>query len=208
MRKHFTLACIATFVIICSSHAQVVNKGDKLFGGSFSFSVFNTNDNGPAYYNTGNVGLLPSFGWAIKKNLVLGIRGSIGYSRSKASYNFSDHRIITSLNFGPGVYLRKYRELKNKFGVYFNHEASVQYNRTKEKIGSVAVGNFKTWGGSYTFSPGVFYKFSDHFFGEANIGGLYASYYSGNNSNNYGAGVSFLQYFNLGINYRFRGKKS
>ena len=62
------------------------------------------------------------------------------------------------------------------------------------------------WGGGYNFIPGVFYKFSGNFLGEANIGGVFASYFSNTNTKNYGIGVSFLQYFNLGIAYRIPKK--
>lgn len=206
MRKHFTLTCMAVFSFVLSSQSQVLNKGDKLFGGSFSFSVFNNNESGPNYYNTGNVGLFPSFGWAMKNNLVFGVQGSAGFSRSQTSYNVSDKRTVTSFSFGPGIYIRKYKELRDRFGLYFNHGVNANYGTTKEKLSSSPGTKYEFWGGSYSFSPGVFYKFSEHFFGEANIGGLFASYSSNGNSSNYGIGASFLQYFNLGINYRIPRK--
>jgi hypothetical protein len=42
--------------------------------------------------------------------------------------------------------------------------------------------------------------------GEGNIGGVYAFYYGGQ-GNNFGISASFLQYFNLGINYVIANKK-
>jgi len=196
--------------IISSVHciSQDFEKGDKLFGGSFSFSVFNVNNTGPAYYNAGNAGLLPSYAWFIKKNLALGVRGNINYSRSVTRQTIGDKRINTSFAIGPSVFLKKYRPLKEKFGVYFDNEVGFNYEKIREKTGPSALDS-KSFGASYKFSPGVFYRFSKRFIGEGNIGGVYASYYGDGNDNNiFGIGASFLQYFNLGVNYVIEKRKS
>lgn len=60
---------------------------------------------------------------------------------------------------------------------------------------------------TYRFVPGVFYKFSKNFIGEGSIGGVFASYYGGQGTHSFGTGVTFLQSFNLGINYVIEKKK-
>jgi hypothetical protein len=59
----------------------------------------------------------------------------------------------------------------------------------------------------YAFQPGVFYKFSENFFGEGNIGGVAATYYwEGSNLKGFSISASFFQSFNLGVNYRIERK--
>lgn len=185
-----------------------VHKGDRLFGGSFSLSFFNINGSGPGYNNNGNVGLMPSFGWGIGENMVLGIKGIISYTRSGSVQSIPDENTSSTLGVGPGIFLKKYKTLKDRFGVYFSHELNayyaVQWQKSDLFTDSPAS---EAWGGNYAFNPGVFYKFSDRFLGEANVGGLSVNYYRNETTHIFGIGASFLQYFNLGINYIIGKKK-
>jgi hypothetical protein len=186
-----------------SAQSQVVNKGDKLFGGSFSIYFYNLNNQGPSsYYSSSNIGITPSFAWAIKKDLTLGIKGGISYSGNRIRQSAGIQK-NTFFNIVPAVFLKKYKALKNQFGVYFNNEINGIYSSEK---GGISPDFSKTynWGVGYSFSPGVFYKFSESFLGEANIGAAYVSYY--NRPGNFGIGASFLQSFNVGVNYII-GKK-
>lgn len=193
------------FILVISSFncfSQDFEKGDKLFGGSFSFSVFNTNNSGPSYYNAGNVGILPSYSWFQKTNLAIGIKGTIGYNKLITKYENGEKRLSRSLNTGISVFFKKYRPLKEKFGLYLEHEVGGNYYTNKEQYPSSATfTKTNSYGVSYKFSPGVFYRFSKRFIGEGDIGGVYASYYGGQRTHSFGIGASFLQSFNLGINY-------
>ena len=115
-----------------SAFSQNLSKGDKLFGGSLSFSVFNSNNTGPSYYNTGNAGIFPSYAWLVKDNLAFGVRGSVGYSNSITKYDNGDKRKTRSTVTGLGIFLKKYKTLKDRFGIYFDHEVSGFYNVYKE----------------------------------------------------------------------------
>ena len=198
-------------ILFCSysitSFSQDFYKGDKLIGGSLSFSVFNANNNGPGYYNTGNAGILPSYSWFIKNNLALGLRGSIWYNKVVQKFDNGDKRINRSLTTGVAVFFKKYKFLKEKFGIYFDNEVGGNYASSRESNPPVSTKNSSV-GVSYQFSPGVFYKFSKRFTGEGNIGSAYTSYYGGQGVHNFGAGISFLQYFNLGINYAIEKKRT
>ena len=100
-----------------TSFSQDFNKGDKLIGGSFSFSVFNTNTSGQGYYNAGNVGILPSYSWFIKNNLAMGIRGNISYYKSVTKFETGERRLSRSIGTGIAVFFKKYRPFKEKFGI-------------------------------------------------------------------------------------------
>ena len=190
-----------------ASFSQDFNKSDKLIGGSFSFSVFNLNQSGPQYYNAGNVGILPSYSWFIKNNLAMGIRGNFNYNRSDTKFA-NGEGTQRYLNTGISVFLKKYKPLKEKFGVYFENEAGGFYYLTKEEFLSGTKSKNEAYGITYKFNPGVFYRFSRRFMGEGNIGGVQASYYGGQGTHNFGLGASFIQNFNLGINYLLDKKKS
>jgi hypothetical protein len=206
MRKYFTLTlCFSLFINLI--HAQVVKKGDKLFGGGLSIALSNI-DNVGNDFTYSNVGLSPSFAWGINDNMVIGIKGQLSYGRNK-SYSGTGTRTVNSFTFGPGIFIKKYKELKNRFGITFSHELLGHYSLSREKY-SDSPFRYRTtvWGAGYNFNPGVFYKFSEDFFGEANIGGVFTSYTGGNGTRTFAIGASFLQYFNLGINYRIPRKNS
>jgi len=196
------------FLSLNTLQAQAINKGDRLFGGSFSFSFFNSNNNGLNYSNIGNAGIIPSYGWALKNDLVFGIRGFINYEHSEWLNTPTDKNTRNSFSFGPGLFLKKYKLLKNKFGMYLNNELSGIYSTSKQKSTNFPdYMKSHSWGVAFNLNPGVFYKFSDNFFGEGNIGGLSAFYNSNGTIKNSGISATFLQYFNLGINYRIANNK-
>jgi hypothetical protein len=192
------------FVCICFTvQSQAIKKRDKLFGGSIyanygSVSHQSTNN---------NVGLVPSFAWAIGTNRVLGIKGSISYSRSR-NMGSQPAAKSTALGVGPGIFLKQYKSLKERFGIFFLNELSGSYLIQRQNNPGTDSYKTHTWGLTYNFAPGVFYKFSDHFLGEAAIGGLYAGYSRGPAYRSFNAGASFLQSFNLGINYIINHRRS
>lgn len=197
---------ILLFFISLSASAQVIDKGDKLFGGSFSLILFNSNPSGPQSNYSSNAGILPSFEVAVKPNLALGVRGSINYAHNKSTNIAPQDYEQTGFGLGLTLFLKKYKLLQNKFGVYFDNAVSGSSYYQKQQS-AAATQKDKLKGADYTFRPGVFYRFSDRFFGEANIGGASVSYTHGSNNNNFSIGASFLQTFNLGINYRISKKK-
>lgn len=201
MKHYCTLLFIAALSF--SANAQI-NKSDKLFGGSFNGNFFN-NSRGPNPVQTGNIGFAPSFGWAIKKNLVMGLKGSIGYSRSE-NINGSVKTISSGISILPGIFFTRYKQLKKQFGVTFTNEVFAGYGQSKLKTATGEITSDSRSAG-YSFSPGVYYRFSDHFFGQASFGGAYATWQGAENTNTFNAGVSFLQAFQVGINYRI-GKRN
>lgn len=209
MKKNLCILLVSVlYFSSSSSFSQVVQKGDRIFGGSFSASFFNINGSGPNYNQSGNAGVFPSFGWAVKNDMVFGIKGSVSFSSSKTKTIPADQAYSRSLSVGPGVFLRKYKTLKDKFGIYFNNELKGYYLISTQKYPGADKLKSKAWGGDFSFAPGVFYKFSDSFFGEANIGGVFASYYGNSSTDNFGVGASFLQTFNFGFSYIIGRKRA
>jgi hypothetical protein len=207
--QKFTLV-VFSFLFIFISNAQVINKGDQLLGGSLSFLIVNSTYTEPVNNRTSNVGLYPSFGWAIKNDLVVGIRGTASYGHSEDKRSSGDKTEFYSYSVGTGGFLKKYKLVKNKFGFYFNNEATISYagssyNQTYAGVFTSSEGH--SWAMGYAFQPGVFYKFSENFFGEGNIGGVAATYYwEGSNLKGFSISASFFQSFNLGVNYRIERK--
>ena len=200
MKRSCTLLfCLAISVF---TKAQV-NKSDKLFGGSLN-GRFTTGQNNSDENGSSVLGFAPSFGWAIKKNLVMGLKGTIGYNRSKNNNNGNEIRSY-SIGLSPGVFLTHFQQLKNQFGITLTHDVFVGYAHSETRSGSVKTTSDSRSAG-YSFSPGVYYRFSDHFFGQASFGSAFVNWSGAAGANNINAGVSFLQSFQLGINYRI-GKK-
>ena len=194
------LICLSLFVFQAS--AQVIEKGEKFFGGSFGSNSSTSTQNNYEHRNS-NAGLYPALAFGIRQNLVFGVRGQLSYGRSKITQGVGQ-LVQTGFGSGLGLFVKKYRPLQERFGIYFDHTVSggfveqsiTDYNNTTTQNNS--------WNAGYQFSPGAFFRFSERFLGEANIGGLYANYYDGpGEGNGYALGASFLQSFTVGIMYRF-----
>jgi hypothetical protein len=210
MKKHLLFFVSSILYLSQTSSAQIFSKRDKLFGATVGLS-FSSDNNVPAtpYPNqhSNNIAFMPSFAWAIKDNLALGIKGNFSYNRTVVKSPTQKY-IYSSLHTGPELFLRKYKALKDRFGIFFNHGIEFIYatntgrlNRDKTTV--------TTWGGGYNFAPGAFYKFGERFLGEANFGGASLQYSKNNDgSKSFDAGINFLSYFNVGIQYIIPGKKS
>lgn len=206
--KRIVLFGFMTTLSYCAP-AQVIEKGDRLLGGDFSISIYNVNPNGPQNNSSGNAGISPSLGFAIKDNLIFGPRGAINYNHQVTKYTDDTKATESMLGIGLGAFLKKYRAVQNRFGLYFDNELSGSLYRSKtDRTGYPDNDPVTGWGAQYSFSPGVFYQFSDRFLGEANIGGVYASFYKPYADGTcFGLGASFFQYFNLGVSYKFSKKR-
>jgi hypothetical protein len=210
MKKHLLFSVITCLVFYFTSSSQIFSKKDKLFGVTAGLS-FSSDNYVPANpypsQHSNNVAFYPSFAWAIKNNLALGIKGNFSYYKTVARSSNQKY-VNSSLQTGPEIFLRKYKALRDRFGVFFNHGIDLNFRRN---TGSVNQDKTTTtaWGGGYNFTPGAFYKFGDRFLGEASFGGLsvqYSKYQDGTKS--FDAGINFLSYFNVGIQYIIPGRKS
>jgi len=82
MKKHLLLFVCAFLLFTLTSLSQVFYKKDKLFGAmaGLNFSSDNNIPNNPyPQQRSNNVAFMPSFAWAVKNNLALGIKGNFIY---------------------------------------------------------------------------------------------------------------------------------
>ena len=198
------LLCILLFNISIVS-AQVIGPGEKMFGGSLGVnSATHTQNN---YENrSSNAAFYPSLSFGVKNNLALGFRGNLHYGRSKITQGVGQ-QVQTGFSTGLGIYLKKYLPLENRFGIYFDHLVHAAFHE-QSIVSDPHTSYSRNWSFGFQFSPGVFYQFSERFLGEANMGGVYANTYDiPGDGYSFSIGASFLQSFNLGINYRFGKRK-
>ena len=131
MKKILLLICIFCFTL---ARSQSLKRCDQLLGGNFSFSIYNYNSN-PNITSGGNAGIAPSYSWLIKNNLAMGIRVAAGYSQNKFDNAGSSDNNSTSFNTGISVFAKKYKTIKEKLGVYFDHEVNLNYVRNRQEGG-------------------------------------------------------------------------
>src|SRR5690242_15037245 len=125
MKKHLLLSLSAIFLLTLASTSQVFSKKDKLFGASAGISFYNSNNVPSSNDIRGtNIGLIPSFAWAIKSNLAMGIKAGVFYTRSVYGAG-TQKNSQTNWQVGPSVFIRKYKLLEKNFGVSFTNELNV-----------------------------------------------------------------------------------
>ena len=210
MKKHLLLFVCAFLLFTLTSLSQVFYKKDKLFGAMAGLNFSSDNNipnNAYSQQRSNNVAFMPSFAWAVKNNLALGIKGNFIYYKTVVR-GATQKYVNSSLQAGPEIFLRKYKALKDRFGVFFNHGIDLNYAKYTGKINEDKSTTTR-WGGGYNFTPGAFYKFGERFLGEASFGGASVQYTKNNDgTKSFDAGINFLSYFNVGIQYIIPGKKS
>lgn len=206
MKKHLlSLSSIFLLTLACSS--QVFYKKDKLFGASAGLSFYNSNNVPSSNSSRGtNIGLVPSFAWAIKNNMAMGIKAGVFYTRSVYGAGIQKNS-QTNWQVGPAVFIRKYKTLVKSFGVSFTHELSGYYYKEVRRDGPDH-SKSSNWQTGYSFVPAAFYKFSDRFIGEANFGGVNISYGGSGPNRSWGASANFLTVLNIGVQYIIPSKKA
>jgi hypothetical protein len=168
--KKFVLSTLASFIVIFSQ-AQIT-KGSILLGGGVTFNK--TKYDGSYPYNNSNYwGISPSFGIALKENLVYGI--NINYYHYQYSSN----------NYGGGIFLRKYFPLGKNF--YFFGEPELNYRRMKSESYPYATDYsiIKNWSLNLGLQPGISYAISRKFHLETGLGDIVYIYYEKTKTNHY-----------------------
>jgi hypothetical protein len=214
MKTTYTL--IALLLAAPFANAQVT-KGTAFLGGMVNYGNSQTkDDNGGAAPETSthstSAVIAPSYGWAIKDGMVLGVNISYGHGTSEQTDNFT----ATSNSFGAGLFLRNYKYLGSRFSLFgatgFNF--SYSHSNTEYNSGNPPNTTMDGYSVGVGFQPGVAYQISPSWQIEAvfpNV--LYASYnhskqtYSQgpgiadvhNTSDNFSVGSNLTNSFTLGI---------
>jgi hypothetical protein len=123
MKKH-TFAILATILVFISIDTKAqIKKGEKMLGASVSFISSKLKyDNSDEDSKITQVMISPQLGFGLGKNWVAGF--GIGYTYEKQDYEGTLNDADASL-FSGGLFLRKFYELNEKFGVYGQLDFSV-----------------------------------------------------------------------------------
>lgn len=115
--KQLKLSCLLSgmilFCIVNNAKSQIA-KGTSLVGGSLSFSTGKTEgSNGATTDKSTSFTIMPSYGYAIKKNIIVGGDLEFGlYNRNLSDARLGNHELKTT-SYGLGAFARHYRNLGN-----------------------------------------------------------------------------------------------
>lgn len=122
--KKITFAILATILVFISIDTTAqIKKGEKMIGASLSFASEKTEYEGIGQDNKATaIMIAPQLGFGFGKNWVAGV--SLGYTYAKTDYQGTNNDYDVNI-FTGGVFLRKFYELNEKFGVYGQLDLSV-----------------------------------------------------------------------------------
>jgi len=159
----------AAFLSFLFSYAQIIEKNKKILGGTFSagfnrFQADTTVSSGPSIKgNNLNFNLSPSFGKAIKNNLVFGYIISLSYSHSKSE----DLRLKATgksngYGLGAGVFIERFLPLTKSLSFSGTMPLQLNYSSSKNKSFDnstlITMGTNKYYGASLGIYPSLNYQ--------------------------------------------------
>jgi opacity protein-like surface antigen len=169
-----TLPFLLLFIMAATLTAQAqITKRSKLIGGSLVVGTTKQENNmNISVSKSTTVRVLPSFGLAIKENLVVGV--SLLYSRLNQKYGPPQYTTKLGYDmYGGGVFVRKYKQLA-KSDFYLFGDAGLNYVATKEYREEEAVRTFNTKGNNIglAVSPGLSYAVNNRLHLELGLSNL------------------------------------
>jgi len=204
--KYFIAAIF--FAVSIQSFGQF-NKGDKVLGGTLSFTT-GTNENtqyGTLTSNSASLAISPNFGVLINSNLEIG--GQLGYSSTHDEWSATNASSDRKSNYlTAGFYMRRYFVISDKF--LFSLSGNITYSEGKDKTivtNQNVIEEDETKGQNFGFSFGPSFIFfpSPNWGLQASIGNL--SYTTFKNKTTDATSDQFhinYGYVGLGIAYYFR----
>jgi hypothetical protein len=152
MQKIFYLSLVFLSASLVSN-AQF-KQGSLILGGDFNLNMQNSNTPPGAGVSSrsGNLGLSPSIGKAIKENLVLGIALSYSHNYSKNTDTVEPNQSSTDF-YGGGIFLREYIPLGNRFYLFAHEQLGGSYGVYSSQ--GVAYGHVYT--AALDIYPGIAY---------------------------------------------------
>jgi opacity protein-like surface antigen len=171
----FSVVCVCT--LLTTSYAQI-NKGSIWLGSNFSYSQSKDRpQQQPIDREVRTISILPSFGVAIKDNLVLGIFGNYTNAQRENDAYIVERKEKT---YGGGLFVRRYVPMFNRF--YIWGEGRLGYNAFESKehwaYGTVTSSNkMKGWETGVTFTPGISYGITQNILLEAGFASLFDARY-------------------------------
>ncbi len=158
MQKNFYLFLVFISASL-ASNAQIT-KGSILLGGNIGFSTTTYNSSSPTEQKTTFLSLAPTYGWAVKENMVLGFDLDYNYQ----SYNYPGTDKSTGNIYGAGIFLRNYKNLGGRFYIFGQGRLGGSYNTSKDlTLSTTPTQEIDTKGYSLALDlyPGIAYSVSN-----------------------------------------------
>lgn len=166
MKKIILLSFILFFVTLFSN-AQLIEKNQKIVGGSLSFQTGTAEDTSTnslkKQTNNFSILLSPSYGKAIKTNLVFGYSIAVGFnsSRSKDQLQLEKNK---GYQTGASVFIEKFHALGKNFFISSKLSLGANYSSSDYKRFYQGTYQYKIkttgYGAALNFSPGLEYLFN------------------------------------------------
>jgi hypothetical protein len=175
------LLCSVVFVctLLTTSYAQI-NKGTVWIGSNFSYARQNFKpDQVIISGKMRTVSILPSFGVAVKENMVLGVFGNYTNANTEQQtssyYSKRDEK-----TYGGGLFIRRYIPVFKRFYLY--GEGRLGYNKSESEenwttTSTSGTNNLKIWETGLTFTPGIAYGITRSILLEAGVAALFDARY-------------------------------
>jgi hypothetical protein len=183
MRK-FTFSLLVAFIAISAANAQI-KAGTNVMGGSIYYSSQKTelnNANVGQVTKNSSFGIIPSYGKAIRENLVVGADLSYTNTVQENTNGNSNSTKTKNNSFGAGVFVRPYKNLGTS-GFYLFLQGRLGADFSKEKLGS---NNNESTGFNIGvgINPGIAYAVTPKMHIETGLNNLFYTGYSSNKSTN------------------------
>jgi len=172
MKKALTLGLLALGFIFQQANAQI-GKGEKMIGGSVGFTSSKTEyKNLTAPESTNNTfTITPQLGFGLGNNWIVGLGVSYVSTKQETTQGSSKAETKTSA-VSPGIFVRKFHQFGDKFGIYGQLDAEYAFGEQKTTQTGNPDSKSEISGYGISASPGLFYKASRKFVIEATIGRL------------------------------------
>lgn len=179
MKLKILFSVVFACTLLTASYAQI-NKGTVWIGSNFSYARDKAKPD--QYLLSGEsrtVSILPSFGVAIKENMVLGIFGTYTNTfREQQLTSYYSKR--DEKTYGGGLFVRRYVPVFKRFYLY--GEGRLGYNKSELKenwANTSTSGNskLKGWETGLTFTPGIAYGITRSILLEAGVAALFDARY-------------------------------
>lgn len=207
---------VATLFLNCSlMFGQVIEKDQRILGGSinlgFNHSQSDTVTSSKPSIKGNNlyVNLSPSFGKAIRKNLVFGYLASLYYSHSNSEdLRSKETGKGNGCGVGAGVFYEKYFPLGKSFSFSGMLPLQVSYNSSKNKIydnGTLtSTSTNEHYGASISLYPSLNYSLNNKFMLQLTLNNFASFGYGRSTSQVEGPNIIANKqgYSNIGFNTR------
>jgi len=201
----------AIFLAVSIQSFGQFNKGDKVLGGTLSFSTSNNENSQFAAVtsNSNSFAIYPIFGVLINSNLEIG--GLLGYSSSRFEWSATNASSDQKSNYlTAGIYMQRYFVISDKF--LFSLIGNISYSGGKDKTLVTNQNNadefeIKRNSIGVTFRPRFIFFPSPNWGLQASIGELVYTHSkektNDDTSNQFGINYGYVSF---GIVYYFRRK--